>query len=53
MRYHLDRVHKQEITGSTVNNYLKSIKLFCDMADISISWKKYRRPNGACNSAPP
>jgi len=36
MQFQLERVHKREITGSTVNNYLKSIKLFCEMADISI-----------------
>jgi integrase len=43
MQYQLERVHKREITGSTLNNYLKSIKLFCEMADISISWKKISR----------
>lgn len=43
MQFQLERVQKREITGSTVNNYLKSIKLFCEMADISISWKKISR----------
>jgi integrase len=43
MQFQLERVHKREITGSTVNNYLKSIKLFCDMADIPIPWKKISR----------
>ncbi len=43
MQFQLERVHKREITGSTVNNYLKSIKLFCEMADISIPWKKISR----------
>ena len=43
MQFQLERVHKREITGSTLNNYLKSIKLFCEMADISISWKKISR----------
>jgi integrase len=43
MRYQLERNQKREITGSTVRNYLKSIKLFCEMADLSINWKKISR----------
>jgi hypothetical protein len=31
-----ERVEKKEISGATVVNYVKSIKLFCDMADIPI-----------------
>ncbi|MDQ3868204.1 MAG: hypothetical protein M3250_01445 [Thermoproteota archaeon] len=34
---------KKEISGATVRNYVKSIKLFCDMADLPISWKKITR----------
>jgi len=43
MRFHLDRVNKKEITSATVRNYVKSIKLFCEMADIPIAWKKITR----------
>jgi integrase len=43
MRHQLERNNRKEITGSTVRNYLKSIKLFCEMADISINWKKISR----------
>jgi len=43
MMYQLERVNKKEIVGSTVQNYLKSIKLFCEMADINIQWKKITR----------
>lgn len=43
MLYQLDRVNRKEIVGSTVQNYVKSIKLFCDMADINIHWKKITR----------
>ena len=43
MQFQLDRVNRKEITGSTVRNYLKSIKLFCEMADIPIAWKKISR----------
>jgi integrase len=37
------RVDRKEISGATVRNYVKSIKLFCEMADISIQWKKITR----------
>ena len=37
------RVDKKEITGATVRNYVKSIKLFCEMADVHIQWKKITR----------
>src|SRR4051812_3010651 len=43
MQFQLDRANRKEITGSTVRNYLKSIKLFCEMADLSIAWKKISR----------
>ncbi|MFL6319068.1 MAG: hypothetical protein ACJ72Q_01215 [Nitrososphaeraceae archaeon] len=36
----MDRVGRKQITGGTVRNYVKSIKLFCEMADIPIPWKK-------------
>ncbi len=39
----LERFDRKEITGSTIRNYLKSIKLFCDIADIQIAWKKISR----------
>ncbi|MDQ3970140.1 MAG: hypothetical protein M3227_00435, partial [Thermoproteota archaeon] len=35
MQFQLDRANRKEITGSTVRNYLKSIKLFCEMADFT------------------
>ena len=37
------RVDRKEITGSTMRNYVKAIKLFCDMNDILIPWKKITR----------
>jgi hypothetical protein len=43
IQYQIDRASKKEITGATVRNYVKSIKLFCEMADIPISWKKITR----------
>jgi hypothetical protein len=39
----MDRVNRKEITAATLRNYVKSIKLFCDMADLQIPWKKITR----------
>lgn len=43
MQVLLDRFNRKEITGSTIRNYLKSIKLFLEIADIQIAWKKISR----------
>ena len=43
MQILLERFNKKEITGSTIRNYLKSIKLFLEIADIQIAWKKISR----------
>jgi hypothetical protein len=43
VQYQRDRVDRKEITGATVRNYVKSIKLFCEMADLTIQWKKITR----------
>jgi integrase len=43
MQFLLGRVNDKEITGSTIRNYLKSIKLFCEMADLPIPWKRITR----------
>ena len=34
------RVDKKEITAGTVRNYYKAAKLFCEMNDIVVNWKK-------------
>jgi hypothetical protein len=36
-------VNRKEITGATIRNYIKSNKLVCEMADISIPWQKITR----------
>ncbi|MGZ5486668.1 MAG: hypothetical protein ACXWFB_12290 [Nitrososphaeraceae archaeon] len=41
--FHNERIHKKEISGATLINYLKAIKLFCEMSDLSINWKKFTR----------
>jgi hypothetical protein len=38
-----ERVDRKEITGATVHNFVKAIKLFCEMNDIFIPWKKITR----------
>src|SRR5690242_18694326 len=35
-----ERMNKKEIVVSTIYNYLKPIKLFCEMNNIEIKWKK-------------
>ena len=40
IEYQKERVEKGEIKESTINNYYKSIKLFCEMNDIILNWKK-------------
>ena len=44
--FYKQRIDKKEISGATLINYLKAIKLFCEMSDISINWKKITRGAG-------
>jgi hypothetical protein len=37
------RAQKKEISAGTLQNYLKTIKFFCETTDISIPWKKITR----------
>jgi hypothetical protein len=43
IQFQNSRVIRKEISGATVRNYVKSIKLFCDMADLPVAWKKITR----------
>ena len=43
MRYQRGRAEKGEISESTVPQFYKPIKLFCDMNDILLNWKKITR----------
>jgi integrase len=38
-----EQIDRKEMAIGTVRNYLKSIKLFCDMADLGIPWAKIAR----------
>ena len=40
IQFQNSRVIKKEISGATVRNYVKSIKLFCEMSNLLLSWKK-------------
>jgi hypothetical protein len=40
---HRARVDKKEISGATLRNYVKPIRLYCDQMDIPIPWKKLMR----------
>jgi integrase len=43
LQVYKERVERKDITGATIRNYVKSIKLFCEMNDILIPWKKITR----------
>lgn len=38
-----ERVERKEITAATALNYVKTIKLFCEMNDILLPWKRITR----------
>jgi integrase len=38
-----EQIDRKEIAIGTVRNYVKSIKLFCDMADVQVPWAKITR----------
>ena len=40
LQYQKDRVNRKEITGSTLRNYVKVLKLFCEMNDLLVSMEK-------------
>lgn len=40
LQYEKERVEKNEITVATLTNFVKPIKLYCEMCDIPIHWKK-------------
>jgi integrase len=37
------RVDRREISASTLSNYIKPIKLFCEQLEISLPWKRITR----------
>jgi hypothetical protein len=43
LHYQKVRVEKKEITAGTLHNYVKTLKMFCEITDIAIPWKKITR----------
>src|SRR5919112_2974534 len=41
--YQNERVSRGEISPSTIPNYYRATKLFCEMNDLTLSWKKISR----------
>jgi hypothetical protein len=41
--YECERVSRREISESTIPNYYRATKLFCEMNDIILNWKKIAR----------
>ncbi len=43
IRFQKERAEKREISVSSIANYYKPIKAFCEMNDITINWEKIKR----------
>ena len=43
LQYQKERVNHGEISGATLRNYVKAIKLFCEMNELPVPWKKLTR----------
>ena len=43
LQYQKQRVEREEITAATLYNFVKALKLFCEMSDVPIAWKKITR----------
>jgi integrase len=55
--YQIERVQLKEISETTIPNYYKAAKLFCEMNDLLLNWKKIsrmlpKRRNAANDRAP-
>jgi hypothetical protein len=41
--FQIERVKRGEISESTISNYYKATKLFCEMNNLTLNWKRIRR----------
>jgi hypothetical protein len=41
--FQIERARRNEISETTISNYYKAAKLFCEMNDLSLGWKRIRR----------
>jgi hypothetical protein len=57
LQFQKERVERGEITAATLSNFVKPIKLFCEMSDLEVPWKKITRglprPREAANDRAP
>ena len=38
--YHKERVRRKELAAGTLENYYRAAKLFCEMNDLTLNWKR-------------
>jgi integrase len=43
LQFQKERVQREEITAATLYTFVKALKLFCEMSDVPLSWKKITR----------
>jgi integrase len=43
LHFQRERVERKEISAATLKNFIKSLKVFCESADIVVQWKKVTR----------
>jgi hypothetical protein len=43
LQFQKQRVECEKITAATLKNFVKSLKVFCDSADLDVPWKKVTR----------
>ena len=43
LQFQKDRIERKEIVAGTLKNYSKAIRLFCEMSEIEIPWKRITR----------
>ena len=43
LQFQKDRIERKEIVAGTLKNYSKAIRLFCEMSEIEIPWRKITR----------
>jgi hypothetical protein len=41
--FHKERVRGKELAAGTLKNYYRAAKLFCEMNDLVLNWKKITR----------
>jgi hypothetical protein len=41
--YHKERVRRKELAAGTLKNYYRAAKLFCEMNDLTLNWKRIVR----------